>query len=324
MKKTVAAALVACGAGMSGLGITYFAYRKAFYSSPAREQDIYKRPKSIQHEEEYKAMYSLISEMDKLPYEQVFIKARDGIRLAARYYHLQDRAPLHIQFHGYRGSALRDFCGGNKLAREMGHNTLVIDQRAHGKSEGTTISFGIKERYDCLSWIEYACQRFGGDIPIVLSGISMGAATVLMAAELELPENVVCIVADSPYSSPEAIIRKVCRDMSLSPKIMYPIINFGAGIFGRFKLMEANPVDAVKKARIPVMLLHGEGDSFVPCNMSEDIRNSSPNLIVRETFPEAGHGISYIVDTPRYCQVTRQFIEKCLEDYENRHKKSQP
>lgn len=149
--------------------------------------------------------------MDELTFESVFITSFDGVKLYARYYHVRDGAPLQIQFHGYRGSALLDFCGGNKLAREIGHNTLVVDQRAHGKSGGNTITFGINERYDCLSCINYAVERSGKETPIFLSGVSMDAATVLMASELNLPDNVIGIIADSPYSSPEEIIRKVCR-----------------------------------------------------------------------------------------------------------------
>lgn len=320
MKKRILAALGVTGTAAAGTGIAYFAYRKAFYSSPKRKENIYKLPDGEQYEKERRVMHSLISEMDMIPYEQVFIKSFDGLKLAARYYHVSDNAPLQIQFHGYRGSALRDFCGGNKLAREMGHNTLVVDQRAHGKSEGRTISFGINERRDCLSWIEYANRRFGKEIPVILSGVSMGAATVLMAAEFKLPENVVCILADSPYSSPEAIIRKVCGDMKFNAGLMYPFINFGARAFGKFDLTEANPEDAVRKAKIPIMIIHGEDDRFVPCEMSKAIRNASPELIVRETFPKAGHGISYVIDTARYKEVTGKFIHKCLEEYYGKHK----
>ncbi|MGN0165461.1 MAG: alpha/beta hydrolase [Lachnospiraceae bacterium] len=313
MKKSEKAALTLAGMVAVGMGVAYCTYRTAFYSKPGRSEDIYKLPKGEQYESGREIMCALISEMEKLPCEQVYIKSYDGLKLAARYYHNKDGAPLQIQFHGYKGCALRDFCGGNMLAREMGHNTLVVDQRAHGKSEGHTISFGIKERYDCLSWINYACSRFGRDIPIILSGVSMGASTVLMAAELDLPKNVVCIVADSPYSSPEAIIRKVCTNMKLNNKIAYPFVRLGARVFGDLKLSDGDAVRAVKKSKVPILIIHGEDDRFVPCEMSGEIYNSSPELIVRETFPGAGHAISFITDIDRYRKLTRDFIEKNLK-----------
>ena len=294
--------------------IAGFSYRTAFYSSAHRKEDHYALPQGEQYEKERQRMLSLIRQMDDIPYESVFISARDGTRLFARYYHVRDGAPLQIQFHGYRGTALRDFCGGNKLARESGHNTLVVDQRAHGKSSGTTITFGIRERWDCLSWAEYANQRFGSNTPIFLSGVSMGAATVLMASELKLPANVIGIIADCPYSSPEAIIRKVCReDMHLPPTLVMPFIRLGARLFGHFDLREARAVQAVRNTHIPILLIHGEDDRFVPCDMSREIFGACAGEKNRITFPGAGHGLSYIVDTETYSDAVSCFVSQCLQ-----------
>lgn len=295
--------------------IAWYSYRTAFYSPEKRKEDYYAIPKGEQYEKERQRMLSLIHQMDDIPYESVSVSARDGTILSARYYHVRDGAPLQIQFHGYRGTALRDFCGGNKLAREYGQNTLVVDQRAHGKSGGTTITFGIRERLDCLSWAEYANQRFGSNTSIFLSGVSMGAATVLMASELELPGNVIGIIADCPYSSPEAIIRKVCReDMHLPPALVMPFVRLGARLFGHFDLKEASAVQAVRNTDIPILLLHGEDDRFVPCDMSRDIFDACAGEKTRITFPGAGHGLSYIVDTVRYSKAVSRFVEQCLQN----------
>ena len=295
--------------------IAGFSYRTAFYSSAHRKEDHYALPQGEQYEKEQPRMLSLIQEMDEIPYEAVTISAHDGTKLAARYYHVQDGVPLQIQFHGYRGTALRDFCGGNKLARESGQNTLVVDQRAHGRSGGRTITFGIRERMDCLCWAEYASQRFGSNTPIFLSGVSMGAATVLMASELELPCNVIGIIADCPYSSPEAIIRKVFReDMHLPPALVMPFVRLGARLFGHFDLKEASAVQAVRNTDIPILLLHGEDDRFVPCDMSREIFDACAGEKTRITFPGAGHGLSYIVDTVRYSEAVSRFVDQCLRN----------
>lgn len=295
--------------------IAWYSYRTAFYSPEKRKEDDYAIPRGEQYEKERQRMLSLIRQMDEIPYEAVTISAQDGTKLSARYYHVRDGAPLQIQFHGYRGTAVRDFCGGNKLAREAGQNTLVVDQRAHGKSGGTTITFGIRERMDCLCWAEYANQRFGSDTPIFLSGVSMGAATVLMASELELPTNVIGIIADCPYSSPEAIIRKVCReDMRLPPILVMPFIRLGARLFGHFDLREASAVQAVRNTNVPILLLHGEDDRFVPCDMSREIFDACTGEQTRITFPGAGHGLSYIVDTGTYSEAVSRFVDQCLQN----------
>ncbi len=288
--------------------LTYLAYRRVFYSSPNRKEDIRKIPDNEQYAKGKPIMLGLIDEMEQIPFEEVYIESFDGLKLFGRYYHVCDGAPIQIQFHGYRGTAIRDFCGGNKLAREMGQNTLVVDQRSHGRSEGKTICFGIKEKYDCLAWINYATERFG-DVPIVISGVSMGGATVLMASELELPENVKCIVADCPYSSPEEIIGSECRKINIPPALGLLFIKLGARIFGNLKL-SGGAVEAVKNTKVPILILHGEADRFVPCDMSRKIQASNPEMVTLETFPDAAHGISYILDPERYGKITKEFFEK--------------
>ena len=139
---------------LAGLLVCVYAYRVAFYVSPRLKKQKPSVPQGAQYQGERERMLALIRELEEIPYEPVTIRARDGMVLAGRYYHVRDGAPLQIQFHGYRGGAVRDFCGGNKLARESGQNTLLVDQRAHGNSGGSTITFGIRERWDCLSWAE--------------------------------------------------------------------------------------------------------------------------------------------------------------------------
>lgn len=246
--------------------------------------------------------------MERYTFEPITIRSFDGTALFGRYYHMKDGAPIEILFHGYRSHAFRDCSGGHALSRKMGLNTLVIDQRAHGDSGGTAISFGIRERKDCLCWVNYLCERFGRDVPIILSGLSMGAATVLMASELELPENVVCIIADSPYSSPADIIEKVCRDEHYPPNLCRPFMRLGAFVFGGFRLTESTAVSAVKKAKVPILLIHGEADRFVPCDMSREIAKNCASRMELHTFPDAGHGLCYMTDPRRYERVVYDFL----------------
>lgn len=289
----------------------HFSYRLVFYNLNAKEQDVYVVPPGEQYEKIADRMLAQIHELNQLPFEQIYITSRDGIRLAARYYHFRDNAPIQIQFHGYRGNGVREFSGGFKVAREFGMNAIVVDERAHGKSGGHTITFGIKERYDCADWVEYASKRFGSDTPIILSGVSMGAATVLMASELELPDNVVGITADCPYSSPGAIIRKVCRGMKLPAWLVYPFVVLGAFAFGGFRLWESSAVKAVGNTNVPILLVHGDDDRFVPCDMSKEIYRACTGPCELLTIPDAGHGLCYYTDAPRYAQALRKFFNSC-------------
>ena len=291
------------------LAFSYYAYRITFYMPKRPQTDGYalasdKAPEKINPE-----VRKLSERMMANSFEPVTITSFDGSGLFGRYYHVQDGAPVQLQFHGYKSSPFIDMIGGNYMARIMGHNSIAVDQRSHGMSDGNTITFGINERRDVLFWIAYVNKRFGEDTPIILSGLSMGAATVLMAADLGLPANVKGIIADCPYSTPKDIILKTSADRKYPPRLTYPFVKLGARIFGHFNLEETDAVLAVQKARIPILLIHGENDNFVPCDMSRKIAAACASPITFVTFPGAGHGRSYLVDSKRYEKELRTFID---------------
>lgn len=293
------------------LGGGYYAYRYAFYSPKAGREDLPVH-KGKQFEPHLDEIARLLQTIIDRPCEYVSVTSFDGLTLSGRYYHVADGAPLDIAFHGYRSAGLTDFCGGAAISQEMGHNLLLVDQRAHGKSQGRTITFGIKERYDVLSWVDYAVERFGKDTKILLYGISMGASTVLMASELPLPENVKGIVADCPYSSPMKIIQSVARKKRIPAAAAAVFSWAGAKVYGGFDVLESDPVRAVRNAKVPILLIHGESDGFVPCDMSGEIQRANPMLVFRCTFPGADHGISFLVDPDRYRQIIKEFCGKVL------------
>ncbi len=248
--------------------------------------------------------------LTQIPFEEVRITSYDGLSLRGRYYPGQPGMPLHIQFHGYRSPALRDFCGGHKLARERGHAVLLVDQRGHGESDGHFLTFGVKERYDCQAWARYAAARWPA-MPILLSGISMGAATVLMASSLPMPETVVGVIADCPYSSPRGIVEHVCRWQHYPGWLLMPFVHFGTRLFGGFSLDYDGPARAVKDTRLPILLMHGEADAFVPCDMGREIATAG-STVTLVTFPGADHGGSYTADTARYEAALDEFIDSIL------------
>lgn len=288
---------------------SFICYYIVFFSPHKGAGDHHSLPAGIQYEKHKERMLGYIDDFLKLDCEKIEILSCDGKKLRGRYYHVNGDSGVDICFHGYRGTGIRDFCGGSRIAMGMGRNVILVDQRAHGESEGHSICFGIKERYDCLSWINYVICRFGEDTDINIYGVSMGASTVLLASELELPDNVKHIVADSPYTGAGDIIKKVCKDLRLPVFLVYPFIYLGALIFARIRLDSCDCVSAVKNAKIPILLIHGEDDRFVPCDMSEKILKANPKLIHRFTFPNAAHGISYIEDKDRYEQLIYQFIK---------------
>ena len=287
--------------------ITY----KIVFRKSKKDNNIYNIPEGKDYQQKKDMFINLIDNFNKISYEDVYIKSHDELNLHARYYHIKDSAPLNICFHGYRATSTRDFCGGIKMCFDNGHNVLLIDERAHGKSDGKAITFGIKERYDCLDWINYAINRFPSS-KILLYGISMGAATILMASNLITSNNVVGIIADCPYSSPSKIIKKVCKDMKLPPNLVFPFIYLGGLIYGRFNLNESSAIESVKDCKIPILIMHGKNDSFVPSEMSKEIKTNATSDLKLVLFPNAEHGLSYIVDENKYRKNVQDFLKKVL------------
>ncbi len=288
---------------------TTITYKIVFYNSPKRPEQDLSLPLGEQYQKHLPEIQHFMEEMQKDPFEEITITSYDGLKLYGRYYHFEDNVPLKIEFHGYRGSAFRDFCCGNSIGKKMHNNVLVVDQRAHGKSEGTMITFGIKERFDCLSWTEYATNRFK-DTPIFLSGVSMGAATVLMASELNLPSSVVAIIADCGFSSPKEIICHVCKNMKLPPKLIYPFVALAARLYGNFSLTSASAIEAVKHAKIPIFFAHGEEDDFVPCYMSRQMYETCASDKTILTVPGASHAMCYLEATPTYEKYVEALMRK--------------
>ncbi len=292
------------------LGGAYYAYRVAFFS-PMENRDKPPNVKGPQYDPYRETMRRIYRQLKDHPCEIVTVTSHDGLTLSGRYYHVKDGAPLDLCFHGYRSSAFTDFSGGFELSFSLEHNILLVDQRAHGQSQGRTITFGIQERKDLLCWVDYAIRRFGPEVKILLYGVSMGGATVLMASEFDLPLNVRAIVADCPYASPMDIILHVGKSMPIPQWLIRPFVILGAKIFGGFDINETDACRAVKNAKLPILIIHGEADGFVPCEMS-NLQAHNPRMIQRHTFPAADHGISYLVDTPRYQKIVTEFIRNAL------------
>ena len=292
----------------------YFVYRYAFGSDPKRLAGDDEIPNVEIYRRYEKQVKDNIQVMRDTPFEKVTFVTKDKVRLVGRYYHNKDGAPLVLMFHGYRSSALRDAMGAFLFSKENGYNLLIVDQRAHRESGGRAITFGVKERLDCLEWVNYAVRRFGKDVKIMLIGLSMGAATVLMATELDLPNNVKGIMADCGYSTPKDILSSVIKKMQLPVEPVYWVVRMSAILYGRFDPEQASAKEALKKCKVPVLFIHGEADNLVPCKMSRENYKACASEKELFTVPDAEHGMSYLLAPEEYAKRVKNFMKKIFEE----------
>lgn len=248
-----------------------------------------------------------VKQMREMNGQEHSITSHDGLRLCARYYEFSPESPVEIMFHGYRGSAERDMSGGIDRSFSCGHSAFIVDQRCSGLSDGCVISFGINESRDCMLWLNYVMKLFPGR-EIILTGISMGASTVLLASANELPPQVKGILADCGYSSAKEELYHVIRSMKLPPKVFYPLVRLAGRLFGGFDVDKCRPVDAVKSCRVPVIFLHGEADDFVPPYMSRENFEACASRKALVLIPGAGHGVGFPADPELYLSSVREFF----------------
>lgn len=245
--------------------------------------------------------------------ERITMTSFDGLKLTAYYLPSEELSrKVLVLMHGYRNEELYDFAGLVRFYHEMGYNLLVPCQRSHGESEGKYICFGVKERIDLKQWTEYMSKRFDGKCMIYLTGISMGGATVLMAADRELPSQVKGIIADCAFTSPWDILARVLNKNCHLPR--FPFL-YAADLICRrkagFCFRECSTIKSMKNNKLPVLFIHGGKDDFIPAEMSYqnyEACTAEKRLLIVD---EAAHGTSHLAAAGAYRSAVLEFMEQC-------------
>lgn len=246
-----------------------------------------------------------------LPREDVFIDAEKGVRLHAALFHNpvpNGRAVLLA--HGYKSFGAHDYCTAVGFYLKHGYDILLIDERAHGKSGGRTITFGMKERYDIAAWCRYLCTQYPAPAKIVLHGISMGASSVMLASGLsDPPQGMIGIVADCGFTCAKSELIHVLRSsFHLPPFPLIPAVNFWCRLLGRFDIGGASTLDAMRRLRVPILLIHGEADHFVPPENTFENYAACPAAKTLVLVPGADHGMSFLTDPDRCFGALSDFL----------------
>lgn len=254
-------------------------------------------------------------ELKNNSFKNVEITAHDGERLIGHFYECENAERVIIAMHGWRSSWHRDFGMISKFWHKNGCSVLYVEQRGQCNSGGEYMGFGMVERFDCLDWISKINEITESELPIYLAGISMGAATVLMASGLDLPKNVAGIMADCGYTSPHEIWKHVVKN---NLHLSYGIMGVIADDMCRKKInvgsKDCSTIEALRSCRVPVLFIHGSDDRFVPVEMTYEnykVCQAPKKLLI---VPGAGHGKSYLKEPERYEETVLSF----WNDIENR------
>lgn len=252
-------------------------------------------------EDAYSKLAEISAEFKNLAFEDVEITSRDGINLVGHWFECENAKRIIIAMHGWRSDWTHDFAAVSDFWHKNGCSVLYAEQRGQNNSGGDHMGFGMLERFDCLDWINWVNERTWGSLPVYLGGISMGATTVLMAAGLDLPENVCGIVADCGFTSPRDIWKHVV-EKNLHLPYDFPAFLIENGCRRKLNMgsREYSAVDAMKVCKVPVLFIHGSADSFVPIEMTYEnyLACTAPKRLL--VVPGAEHAMSYYLDKDGY------------------------
>ncbi len=258
-----------------------------------KEDDYMQRePKDPQMLEYYKQMKAGVDWYINKSKTDLFIKSYDGLTLHGEYIKSdQQSGKIIILFHGYRSMARNDFCCAMPYYNSLGLDIILVDQRSHGKSEGKLITFGVKERKDVCSWVEYAKKTYGEDKRIFIGGMSMGSSTVMMASDIV--DGVSGIVADCGFTSPKEIVQIVAKKRFKLPKWCVTLVGLFARVFGGFDYAYSSKT-SLSKTKVPILFIHGSKDDFVPCYMTEENFDACSSKKAKIIASGAPHGYSFL------------------------------
>ena len=247
-------------------------------------------------------------------YETVSIVNFQGKRLVGYLFRAKrptDKIALCV--HGYRNAAFNEYLFHAPMYLEhFGMDLLLVDDAAHGASEGRRIGFSWNDRKDCLQWCRWIVERFGPEEKILLQGISMGAATVLNAAGEEgLPPNVRWVVADCSFSSLKREILHVMKQRFHLPA--FPLYYMASGfcrLLNGFFCGTANVVRRTARIQVPVLFIHGDADRFVPTEMVHELYDACTAPKALLIVSGARHGESFLLEPDAYETAVRGLLEK--------------
>ena len=220
-----------------------------------------------------------------------------------------DKKPWVVLLHGYTGWKEEMYHYAARYYEE-GFNILCPDLRCQGESDGDFIGMGWRDRGDVMLWINKILESYP-EAKVVVHGESMGASCALMLTDLNLPENVKCIVSDCAMEDSVSMFRKQLRDWFSMPDLGFiTSARIWLKIRGGYDLKKASALDVVSGDKLPTLFIHGDNDRIVPVSDAEDLYEACGSKVKDIMIVEgAGHAQSCYKDPEAYYDRVFSFID---------------
>lgn len=249
----------------------------------------------------------LIEEFDKLQFKELSIISVDGLKL---YGYLLEGNPKEIVIcvHGYRSSMQQDFADRIQMYQKRGSSVLLLNDRAHGKSEGKYLGFSEADKRDVERWVDYVNELYD-DPNIYLHGVSMGGATVIHCADMYL-RNVRGIIDDCGFDSIVGITKYLMKDVYHLPYFPFGYLAwFWSVIITGISFNTTMGEKCVNNATCPILFVHGKEDHFVPFFMTEMMYKACTKPKELIAVEGCGHAAAYMMATEEYTAAVNRLLD---------------
>lgn len=312
-----------CAAGFAALIFLYFICVWSFAFKPTFTRAQKERTENTEIEfyagkDNYNIHLADSQWFESLNCPLIEITSFDGLKLKA--YILEAESDCQgtvLLMHGFHSGPVREFATIAKFFHQKNYNVVMPYQRSHGLSEGTYITFGINERFDCRDWVTKINELYGTDMPVVIGGISMGCATVTMASGFDLPVNVRGFISDCGFTSPYEVVYWTMTKQQHVPagiaKLLLTTSEWFANKWGGFSFNGYSTITALSHSNKPILFISGTEDNTVPVDMTMTnfllykMRGNETSLILFDGCP---HAISYLWDSDKYFDAVTEFLNK--------------
>ena len=242
--------------------------------------------------------------------ERYRLKSRYGYDLAIYFMkNLTDTNKYLVMSHGhtYTHHGCLKYAG---MMMAHGYNIVLYDQRYHGDSGGPYTSLGYYEKDDLYDIITDTIDRFGKDIEVGTYGESMGAATVLLEAEID--DRVKYVFADCGFTNLDVLVGEIIqRNLRFPLNKLQFLSRFVFQMIVETKMSRISPKDALIRLHVPVFFAHGLNDTFISSKHTVEMADSyAGDKQVFLAGNNAGHAGSYLADTNGYETAINEFIKK--------------
>ncbi len=246
-----------------------------------------------------------------MPSEKVEIVTHDNLTLRGNFLRAKEDSKITVLcLHGYTSNGYLEFSQKAQDYLANGWNVMLVNHRNHGPSDGKYVGFATLDRYDALEWLK-SVERLvpGGDI--FITGVSMGGATAMQTANLDLPASVKGIIEDCGFTTcREEFIWRARTVIKNTPKWALEGIGLYMKVFAGYGLDDSSSLVACKEAKVPMMFIHGNADNVVPIEMAYacyEACTTEKELVVIEG---CAHARAHYHARAQYMEAVTCFINK--------------